>query len=127
MVLFAKSALTRAVLAQKRQFSYMIKELPKTPTKVPFPSHVKGSSQRTKKELSLLLNKWFRISIKGVAMWKNLFFLAGIPAIALVNVNCFYFEEQHPARPEFKPYEHMRKRSKVRHFHSNTFCWYVSI
>ncbi len=45
-------------------------------------------------------------------MWRNLFFLAGIPAIALVNLNCFYFEEQHPPRPEFLPYEHMRKRSK---------------
>lgn len=63
--------------------------------------------------------------IKGVAMWRNLFFLAGIPAIALVNVNCFYFEEQHPARPDFKPYEHMRKRSKVRILYSLIVCkWY---
>jgi len=46
-------------------------------------------------------------------MWRNLFFLAGIPAIILVNINAFYFEDQHPARPEFKPYDHMRKRSKV--------------
>ncbi len=43
MALFAKSALTRAILAQKRNFSFMIRELPKTPTKVPFPSQAKGS------------------------------------------------------------------------------------
>ena len=47
-------------------------------------------------------------------MWRNLFFLAGIPAIVLVNINAFYFEDQHPPRAEFKPFEHMRKRQKVK-------------
>lgn len=40
MVLFAKSALTKSyLLAQSRGFSYLIKELPKVPKKVPTPEH----------------------------------------------------------------------------------------
>jgi hypothetical protein len=46
MVLFAKSALTRAILAQKRNFSFMIRELPKTPNQVLgiFPEAVRNST-----------------------------------------------------------------------------------
>lgn len=40
MVLFGKSALTKSyLLAQSRGFSYLIKELPKVPKKVPTPEH----------------------------------------------------------------------------------------
>ena len=45
-------------------------------------------------------------------MWRNLFFLAAIPAIALVNINVEFFEEKHPKRVDFHPYEYMRKRQK---------------
>ncbi len=46
-------------------------------------------------------------------MWRNLFFLAGIPAIVLVNINAFYFEDQHPKRADFLPFDYLRKRQKV--------------
>jgi cytochrome c oxidase subunit 6a len=49
---------------------------------------------------------------KGVNLWRNLFFLFGIPAILLVNANIMFFEEHHPKRADFAPYEYMRKRSK---------------
>ncbi len=52
MVLFAKSALTKACLLGQRAFSttrsnaftYMIKELPVPSKKVPTPDHVKGKN-----------------------------------------------------------------------------------
>ena len=97
MVLFAKSALTKAYLMSSRAFSttpsnsfaYMIKSLSKPSPKVPHPTHV-----------------------KSVNMWRNLFFLAALPAIALVNINVEFFEEHHPKRADFKPFEYMRKRQK---------------
>jgi hypothetical protein len=51
--------------------------------------------------------------LKGINLWRNLFIFAGIPVIALVNVNIELFEEHHPKRPDFKPYEYLRKRTKV--------------
>ena len=38
--------------------------------------------------------------------------MAGIPAIILVNINVSFFEEQHPKREEFRPFEYMRRRIK---------------
>lgn len=46
-------------------------------------------------------------------MWRNLFLLGGLPAILLVNANIILFEEHHPKRPDFAPFEYMRKRQKV--------------
>ena len=119
MVLFAKSALTKACLLSQRAFStsrsnafsYMIKEIPIPSKKVPHPEHVKSNLNRVFKNDKKFLN--VLNFAKGVSMWRNLFFLAGIPAIVLVNINAFYFEDQHPPRAEFKPFEHMRKRQKV--------------
>jgi hypothetical protein len=42
-----------------------------------------------------------------------MFFVAAIPAIILVNINVEFFEEHHPKRADFRPYEYMRKRQKV--------------
>ena len=47
-------------------------------------------------------------------MWRNLFIFGGIPAIILINANIILFEDHHPKRPEFRPYEYMRKRTKVK-------------
>ncbi|RNA24542.1 cytochrome c oxidase subunit mitochondrial-like [Brachionus plicatilis] len=90
MVLFAKSALTKSyLLAQSRNFSYLIKELPKVPKKVPTPEHT-----------------------SSINLWRNIFIFAGIPALLAINFNVMFLEEHHPKRADFHPYQHMRKRNK---------------
>lgn len=97
-MLFTKSVATKAYLLSQRafsttnpsNFSYLIKSLPKTVPKLPHPGHV-----------------------KSVNLWRNLFIVAGIPALLLINYNIEFLEDHHPPRPEFHPYEYMRKRTKV--------------
>jgi hypothetical protein len=119
MVLFAKSALTKAYLLSQRtltttkanNFAYLIKSVAQPFKKLPHPDHVKG---RHLNIFKLNLHFYYNISLTpGVSMWRNLFLLAGIPAILLINANIMLFEDHHPKRPEFKPYEYMRKRQKV--------------
>ena len=100
-MLFTKSVATKAYLLSQRafsttnpsNFSYLIKSLPKTVPKLPHPGHV-----------------------KSVNLWRNLFIVAGIPALLLINYNIEFLEDHHPPRPEFHPYEYMRKRAKVIYF-----------
>lgn len=53
--------------------------------------------------------------------WKRLFLFIGIPSIALVAINTYFIEEKHHKHleehpPAFTPYEHMKIRTKVKHF-----------
>lgn len=97
-MLFARNALNQAYLlssrsltvSQRNSFAYLIRTLSRPGPKVPHPTHV-----------------------KSVNMWRNMFILAAIPAILLVNINVQFFEEHHPKRADFHPYEYMRKRQKV--------------
>jgi cytochrome c oxidase subunit 6a len=48
-------------------------------------------------------------------LWQKLFFLICIPAIGLSALNTYLIEKEHHEhynRPEFKPYEYMRVRTK---------------
>jgi len=47
----------------------------------------------------------------GWKIWKKAFFIAAIPVIVLGHVNAFVLTD-HPARPEFREYEHLRIRTK---------------
>jgi hypothetical protein len=50
----------------------------------------------------------------GYKLWKNLSFFVAIPGVALCMVNAYLRIKEHPHEaPEFKPYDHMRKRDKV--------------
>jgi hypothetical protein len=47
-------------------------------------------------------------------VWRNLSFFVAIPGVALCMVNAYLRIKEHPHEaPEFKPYDHMRKRDKV--------------
>lgn len=48
-------------------------------------------------------------------LWRKLFLFVCIPAIGLAGINTFLLEKEHLEhyeRPEFKPYEYMRIRTK---------------
>merc|ERR1712179_86970 len=47
----------------------------------------------------------------GYKVWKNATYFICVPIIILANVNAFYLAD-HPKRPEFLPYEHLRIRTK---------------
>jgi len=48
----------------------------------------------------------------GWKMWKKAFYFAACPIIVLGHVNAFGMQD-HPVRPEFRPYEYMRIRTKA--------------
>ena len=50
--------------------------------------------------------------LSGWKIWRNSFFLGAIPVIILGHINAFGLGEEHE-RPEFKPYDHLRIRTKV--------------
>ncbi len=55
----------------------------------------------------------------GSKMWKILSFTVAVPGVILCYVNAQVKEAEHKEhyqRPEFIPYEHLRLRSKVKHF-----------
>ena len=98
MVLFRANAITKSYLlayrtfstTNKKQFAELIKTLPKPVPKLPVPEH-----------------------IPSVGLWKNLTFFAAIPAVLLITGSCYFLDDHHPKRPEFVPYEYMRRRLKV--------------
>ncbi len=98
MVLFRTSAITRTYLSayrtfsttNKKQFAELIKTLPRPHPKVPHPEHV-----------------------AGIALWKKLTFFAAVPAVLLITGSVAFLDDHHPKRPEFIPYEYMRRRIKV--------------
>ncbi|KAK6637848.1 hypothetical protein RUM44_008270 [Polyplax serrata] len=46
----------------------------------------------------------------GFKIWRTLFFVVCIPAMAIAQINCSLQEE--PPRPEFKKYPYLRIRNK---------------
>ncbi|KAK0055028.1 cytochrome c oxidase subunit 6A2, mitochondrial-like [Biomphalaria glabrata] len=44
--------------------------------------------------------------------WRNAFYIVGLPVVGLVYYNAFYLMPQHPERPEFVPYPHLRIRNR---------------
>jgi len=48
----------------------------------------------------------------GWKMWRNMFFVVGVPVIILGHVNAFAGMSEEHARPEFIPYDHLRIRTK---------------
>ncbi|XP_059488248.1 cytochrome c oxidase subunit 6A, mitochondrial-like [Neocloeon triangulifer] len=49
----------------------------------------------------------------GWKVWRNISFFVAIPSVALCMVNAYLRITEHPhTAPEFKPYEHLRKRDK---------------
>ncbi|CAB3387009.1 Hypothetical predicted protein [Cloeon dipterum] len=49
----------------------------------------------------------------GYKLWRNLSFLVAIPGVGLCMANAILRIREHPHDPpEFKPYDHLRKRDK---------------
>jgi cytochrome c oxidase subunit 6a len=51
-------------------------------------------------------------------MWKWMSLLVAMPGVAICYLNMYLKEAEHKAhyeRPEFIPYDHLRRRTKVRH------------
>ncbi|XP_026464001.1 cytochrome c oxidase subunit 6A2, mitochondrial-like [Ctenocephalides felis] len=50
----------------------------------------------------------------GASLWKKLTFLVAFPAVGLCMLNAYlgHVEDHHTPRPEFIPYEHLRRRNK---------------
>ena len=97
MVLFKTNSITRSLIAYRKfattnanKFADLIKVLPKPVPRLPHPEHV-----------------------SGVALWKKLTFFAAIPAVILISCSVAFLDDHHPKRPEFVPYEYMRRRTKV--------------
>ena len=63
------------------------------------------------------------IIIIGWKNWKKAFYFVACPIIVLGHVNAFILAG-HPVRPEFKEYDHMRIRTKVKTLFrlSSYFC-----
>lgn len=55
------------------------------------------------------------LSSGGASLWKKLTFLVAFPAVGLCMLNAYlgHVEDHHTPRPEFIPYEHLRRRNKV--------------
>ena len=127
MVLFAKNAVTKSYLFGQRlansagaqparNFSYLIKSLPRPENfrKLPHPDHVKGIIYKFRRLIVDLLTELTSLNcFLGVSLWRNVFFLAGLPAVLLVNINISFFEDHFPKRADFHAYEYKHKRTKV--------------
>ena len=86
-------------------------------------SKLRGCSSLSQVLMSRALRRWMS-SAQGSAhgghepnpnLWRRVFFFVCIPAIGLGAVNTYLIEKEHwdhYERPEFKPYEYMRIRTK---------------
>ncbi|XP_063983699.1 cytochrome c oxidase subunit 6A1, mitochondrial-like [Diachasmimorpha longicaudata] len=54
-------------------------------------------------------------SEKGVKLWRNITYFVALPTVALALLNTYLMEKEEEKtlrRPEFKPYDHLRIRTK---------------
>lgn len=98
MVLFQRSALAKNYLLANRLFS--------TSNKRSFAELIRTIERPMKKTTHA-------DQAGTTKFWKYAFFLAALPAVALVKLNIDLYEDHHPPRPEFKEFEYLRKRAKV--------------
>lgn len=72
-----------------------------------------GISKHTVLGLTWQWSHHFSFVVEGINLWRNCFLFIALPVLLLVNGNIVFFEDHHPKRADFHPYEYMYKRQKV--------------